>query len=338
MLPDRNPSPRPAATLRATVEVVATASGDGSIAVGAPRGDGWVRLADLVGEPGVLDEWWHLVLDGDAGGLPDVAGAFLGAWLADAIATPVCSAVVELGRGWPLDPGRYHLHRSPEGWVDGIVLDDGRLWCLPGDGAVDGSGGVEVVDDRADLHHRVVATLAPVLQQLFTAIRHRAPYGRRGMWGVAADLLAARIVARATTDADRHHRWGEVTGLVDALAGAAGARFTHPRLRVVPWSGGRRPVPVRSTCCLWYKTQDGADPCGEGYCDSCPLRPDDVTDRRLGAWLEAVAEREREQEQEQGRALVAVAPPEAPVDPATSAAAATPAAPTPEPTAASAAP
>lgn len=226
--------------------------------VGVPSGSGWLRLddvtaADLAPRVDALAARHH--------GHRDVAGSYLGGWLAGAaITVPVACLVLEGGVPDPLAPVWAHEHA--EGWFDRVAYDDGTALV----------GGEDVIDAFAS---GLAARLGPVL----AAVRSLTPFGRRGLWGVVADELAsAALWAARAGGADQQAAWDTATTITDAVAARMPWLRTRPSLFPVAgalWS-------VKGTCCLFHKTQpQPPDPCGESYCTSCPFRDDRSRHDRL---------------------------------------------------------
>ncbi len=146
----------------------------------------------------------------------------------------------------------------------------------------------EVVAHLDALSELVASEIVATLTVVFGAVRARAPFGLRGMWGSLADGLGGGAALDAVNRGiDVSETWREAMQLLDAIAARTPLMRVRPRLRELEWSGGVSGVVVRGTCCLYDKTHDAPDPRGEGYCTSCPLRdPDDQLDRWRD-WLEA---------------------------------------------------
>ncbi len=249
-----------------------------TLVAGEPSGDRWVRVAELVADPRLLEGWLDDLLTGEAKGHRDVAASYLTGWLAGAIADPVAAAVQLHRCAWPVTPDNLVVRRHPDGWVDGLAVLGPELRVAG--------------DDRAELRDRVAGELVALLSPIFEVARSWAPYGTFGMWGALADSVAADALQRARADGrDGEATWQEVSLLIDALAARARHLRVRPVLCAVPWSGGQSHLAVRGTCCLYYKVSgQPRDPVGESYCTSCPLRDDADRVRRWSTWLDEQVE------------------------------------------------
>jgi hypothetical protein len=154
-----------------------------------------------------------------------------------------------------------------------------------------GAAHTEVVAGPATLHAIVADELVAIATTIFAAVRRLAPFGLRGMWGNFADGIAEGVVWRTRNFGEEAAPARRVAlQLVDALADRVPALTVRPRFERVAWSGGTAWLPVKSTCCLYYKTFEGSpDPCGDGYCTSCPFRDDAWRLARWATWLETNA-------------------------------------------------
>lgn len=120
----------------------------------------------------------------------------------------------------------------------------------------------------------------------FSAVRARAPFGRRRMWGQLADDIGGTALWTARAgDLDQRSAWKEAQAILDHVAETAPELRVRSRPFPVRWEGDETLFQVRGTCCLWYTTFEEPDRCGEGYCTTCPLRDDDVRHERLCRYL-----------------------------------------------------
>lgn len=251
---------------------------------GGPCGDGWVGLDELL-SGGVVDRMAAQLLAQE--GRPDVAGSYLGSHLTGPLVARTVAAMVLDGRCPDPDPSNVVVHLHPEGWFDMVSFRTSSAAVLDGDPAASDRRSV-VLPDRPALHQWWAERLVACLEPLLDAVRARLPYGRRGLWGAVAD----RVASSALTVARQGGRpgqaaWAEATGLLDALAHHAPVPFVRPASVEVRSQHGRRALfPVRGTCCLYYLTVDGPDPCGEGYCATCPFMDPAQRHRRLAASLD----------------------------------------------------
>lgn len=253
-----------------------------------PATSDWHEVSVLVADPGAVDALIQRLLDGDAAGHRDVAGSYLASWLAGPVAQLVTGAWLDGGRVLHLELDQVSVHFHADGWVDGVVVTDAGLTVGANDAAAR-LAGVCVVDEPEERRGLVAEQIRAVASPIFAAVRARAPYGRSGMWGSLADGLTGGTLyseQRRPGGGDAGRAWIEVDALIDELAGLVPELRARPRRQLIPWSGGTRHQSVRGTCCLYYKTCSDPDPCGDGYCSSCPHRPDESRAQRISRWLE----------------------------------------------------
>ncbi|MEW6152945.1 MAG: (2Fe-2S)-binding protein [Actinomycetota bacterium] len=264
---------------------LSAAAGHLGFAVGAPQGKGWVGLDQVIGT-GLLD---HLATDLRASeGRADVAGSYLGARVSGPVVSATVGALVTDRRCPDPAPSNVALHLHEEGWFDALAFLEARAAVLADDPAA-GEAGTVVVPDPAALRmwwaERLTASVGPLLE----AVRDRTPYGRRGLWGSVADRVGgtALAVARSTGRAGLA-AWAEAAELLDALAAQVPVGLNRPHPLPVTAAGGDEAwFQVKGTCCLYYLTVADPDPCGDGYCTTCPFTDPDHRHRKLADWLAA---------------------------------------------------
>lgn len=249
-------------------------------------GPGWLRLDAL--DAAVLDGIVAAVL-AEEGDHRDVAGSYAASWVASAVVASAAAPLVLERRSWALDGEGVWLHQHEDGWFGALAVA-GPLRVVAGDPlagrASAGEVGIEVLPTVEALRARWAAEAVAVLHPVITHLATTTRFGRPGMWGSVADSVAGHAVWLANArDVDHRLVWAEAMALVEALA--AHVRIpTRPTPFAVPWSGGVQHMGVRGTCCLAYKPRPDADPDGEGYCSSCPLRTDASRVRRVAGWLD----------------------------------------------------
>ena len=249
--------------------------------VGRPTGAGWFRLDTLTADERLSD--WIDDLAGRNAGHRDVAGSYLGGWLAGAAITVPTAALV-LERRLPDPDAPLWVHRHEDGWFDQVAFEHVGV-LVAGDDAGGAHPDATVVDaELAVVHGRALAArLGPVLD----AVRALTPFGRRGLWGSAADQVASvALWAARAGGVDLDATWRTAVRVNDALAGSTPWIRSRPRAFTVQAGGRPTLFTVKGTCCLFYKTQpQPPDPCGEGYCTTCPFRDDGSRHDRLVAHL-----------------------------------------------------
>ena len=266
-------------------------------------GTGWYRLDEALGDGHVLDQWFQTLLEGEGNWWRDVTGELLAYYLPSVIADSAVKALVGQRRVWPVAADHLAVRHAREGSFDGIGVRTSRLRVLPEDPDA-GHPDVEVVPDEAALRTVLLDELIPLLTSIFAAIRTRAPYGVRGMWGNFADGIASAAlwqVRKNGTEADARAAFATARALIAELASQAPLAKVRPHLERVPWSGGTGWIAIKTTCCLLYKSRARVgpearrrgvtvdfeiDPEDDGYCPSCPFL--DQGEHRVASayWLE----------------------------------------------------
>jgi hypothetical protein len=250
--------------------------------VGPAPDDGWLSLG-TVERDGRLDTWLALLVSRH--GRRNVAGSTLGSHLAGAVIGPTVSAMM-LDNRCP-DPAVDNLavRTDAGGDVQRSAILTPTVVVLPEDpGAADPHS--VVVTDEAALHswwaERAAATLSPLL----AAVRARAPFGLRNLWGTVADDVAGMAIWTAQlAGRDADPAWQRAQRLIDALAQHAPVKLNRGRPFPVGYPGGTQLFQVRGTCCLYYRSALECGPPAETYCNTCPLRDDDSRERRLRDYL-----------------------------------------------------
>lgn len=260
-----------------------------SYAVGAATASSpWHAHGDLLDDTGGLEALIGTLIEGEAASHRDVAGSYMASWLAGPIAQLIAAAWLDGGRVLELEGSEVSVRFHEGGWVDGVAIDDAGLSVGAGDPSA-GCADVQVVDDVEERRRLAAGQIRSVAAPIFDSLRALVPYGRPGMWGSLADGLAGtalHTVQRHLGGGDPAEAWVGVDALLDELVRQVPDLRARPRRQLIPWSGGTWHQSVRGTCCLYYKTRVDPDPCGDGYCTSCPHRPDQSRAERITRWLE----------------------------------------------------
>lgn len=239
---------------------------------------GWVTIVAAGDERRLADRLD--ALEARYGGRRDVAAAYIAMRYAGVTVPPLLATFLAEARVPLAETAVTSVRRHDRLELDRLAIGHHRFAALPDDPAVDHPDAVAVAD-RDALVDVLVETLHDLLGPFFHTLRPLAPFGRRGLWGLAADATGGTALALAR-ETDRDHRpyWSDATTVLDRLAGRHFPVRNRPRPLVV--SDGRRDVPysIRGTCCLRYKSPDERDhhdpDFPAGYCHSCPL-VDDTT-------------------------------------------------------------
>jgi hypothetical protein len=281
---------------------------------GPPAGPGWFVLGERLADAAATDAWVAEELAGTAGGHRDLAGALVVYRFAGSLAELVVGPLLGQRRALVLSAATVALRLGPQARLEEVSVARPPVAVLPDDPAAPGAAasapgdagdppggdgdGVVVVDGEAGLRAAAVASLLATFGPLAEAVRARAPFGLRGMWGTLADHLAEVALRRAREGRrDPEAAWAAVDALLDDLAGHQPLLVARPRPhRVGPPGAAPALFATKGTCCLVYKA---AGPAGtpaqrrrlvaEAACTSCPLRPEDDRAARLLAYLRGAA-------------------------------------------------
>lgn len=255
--------------------------------IGRPTGPGWLRLDATAHD--VVDAVFPAAQSDQRRRL-DYVGASVAARLIDVLVSTAVPALLVEGRLPDVSPTNLavHLHDS-EFYFDRVALHQATCWARPSDPEI-AHPTVTAVTSVDELHRQFANVMIETAGGWFEAARSRAPLGRRGMWGqLADDLCGSALWTARAVGLDQRDAWDEAQAIIDLIAAAVPELRVRPRLFPVRWSGGEILWQVKGTCCLWYTTFPEPDTCGDGYCNTCPLRPDEIRHARLGQWLETEA-------------------------------------------------
>jgi hypothetical protein len=265
------------------------------IELGRPDSPAWFRLADLYADGAVAAELdWAARADGDTPLPRDVAASYLASWIDSCVLGPAATLLVLEGVLPDVTPDNLWLRRhATDRWYDRISYERPAFRCTA-DHAAAGHPDAAVVADRAELVAALADAAVALLTPLFAAVRARASYGLRGMWGSLADDLAGTltwITRRSDGDATEQRLvWRATEEILDAVAARAPLLRVRPTVVDVEWSAGCTLFSRRGTCCLYYKTPDAllhAE--ADRYCTSCPLRDPDEQREQWVRWLESAS-------------------------------------------------
>jgi hypothetical protein len=253
--------------------------------VAATDGPGWVGLDRLLAAP-ELDSWYRAELDGPARGHRDVAGSLVAYRIAEALADLTVGTLVRDGRVLMPSPSQVALRLGDGPRIATMAVASNVVAVLADDPDV-GVPGTVTVADVPSLLAAAAETLVEVFRPVTRAVRARAPYGLRGMWGTLADHLAEAALRRAhPRPGDQEAAWALADALVEHVADHQPLLCGRPRPEWVTCAAGTSLFAAKGTCCLIYKAQrprpgqrtDSRTLIEAGACATCPLR--DVNDRR----------------------------------------------------------
>lgn len=256
-------------------------------------GDGWVRLDERLSDPAALDAWYRAELDATARGHADLAGALIVYRLAGALAELVIGVLFDQRRCVELTLGAVSLRFGAAARLDEMSVASPAVAVMADDPAA-GEPGTTVVASEGRLRAVAVEGLVAVFAPLTEAVRARAPFGLRGMWGTLADHLAEVAVRRARERRlDVDGAWSAAEILIAELAAREPLLRARPRRQVVTCDAGTGTFVAKGTCCLIYKAADrpGSGPASarrlieSAACTSCPLRSADDRATRFAAYV-----------------------------------------------------
>lgn len=267
----------PAGTdLAGTVRGLARQGGGTLLAPGRrPRGDGWLRLSDLVDDPRLVPDWVRTAAQRHGG--PDVAASYLVIWLAWPLARLLLGPALTGDRALVADPPAIWVRRHPRGWVMGTAIEAPRLLVAAADplaaAPVAVAVGVDVAGTAADVRAAALRRLVAALSPVVAALRGISRRGSHGLWGGVVDACARLAVDAAGAAATRD----EAEAAVEALLGASDPPLRgRPRVLAVPHEGRVATALAFSVCCFGDR-----DPSRDfAVCAGCPKRTEaDMVDR-----------------------------------------------------------
>jgi hypothetical protein len=286
-------------------------------------GDGWFRLADRLADPAGLDEWYATELAGTGRGHRDLAGALIVYRFAGSLAELVVGPLLEQRRVVLLSPENLSVRLAENARIESLSVASPVVAVLPDDPDAGRPGTIVVAEAEpvaeaqggarpgapgqpagtvgtgmAELRAVAVEGLLAVFGPLAEAVRARAPFGLRGMWGTLADHLSDVALRRARDrGSDPEEAWATATALIDDLAARQPLLRARPTRHDVTCAAGSALFSTKGTCCLIYKTnmppgrasrsdRGGAQPWIDAdACTSCPLRGEDDRTARLVRYL-----------------------------------------------------
>lgn len=250
--------------------------------IGIPDEAGWHRLTGLT-NPELLAAW-HVEVSKNVGN-HRVAAAYMSNWLiAFLVGGSVMPVLAE--RRLPLaGHADIAVHRNSGGWFDALAADDDSIAVLPGDpdAGHPSAIGVASEEEMFDLLAGQMLGLEPII----TALENALPIGFPALWGAVSDALSSQAMMLADLmDEDRECFWQAARLVIERVEARQPRMRTTPRPFPIEHDGQVKFFEVRGTCCLYYQTVENAERDGDGYCTTCPLRPDDARRRILVEWLD----------------------------------------------------
>jgi len=256
--------PIAASPLSATLERVSAARPGGGIDLGArvglPGGPGWVTVADLAWDLGLLEDLMSRIGRGCGSENRAYWGTtVLRGYLWRALAPAVAAFLAE--RRLPdLSAANVALRFGESGFAEDVAFVSPRFTALPDDPQAQHPD-AEVVPSVGAMLGRMREALAgthlPVMIPALRSLRVRR--GTRVLWRAASDVCAEAFmfVGRELG------REAEGCALAEKLLATPSPLSAPTNFYVLEYDGGSERTRVRNTCCLYYKLGDGA-------CFTCP--------------------------------------------------------------------
>jgi hypothetical protein len=264
--------------------------------VSAADGPGWLGLDRLLAAP-ELDAWYRAELDGPARGHADVAGSLVAYRIAEVLADLTVGTLVRDRQVLMPTPSQVALRVGNGPHVEKLAVASLVVAVLPDD-ADAGLSGTLTFPDVPSLLAAAADTLVELFRPVSQAVRARAPYGLRGMWGTLADHVAEAALRRAgsagSRPGDEEAAWAMADALVEHVADLQPLLYDRPRPQWVTCAAGTALFAAKGTCCLVYKAHRPGPgrPLGSralvdaGACATCPLRTADNRRDRLASLME----------------------------------------------------
>jgi hypothetical protein len=250
--------------------------------VGIPDEPGWFRVtaladAELLGA-------WHLEVTARIGDRR-VAAAYMSNWLISFLVGGALMPVLAERRLPLANHADIAIRRNSDGWFDAVATDDDALAVLPGDPASAHPSVTVLASAEAmfDLLADQILNLEPTI----AALRAACPIGLPALWGAVADGIGGTALQLAgLMGRDKETTWKDAERVIALVAARQARMKATPRRFPVQRGRNIEFYQVRGTCCLYYRTVEHPDRNGDGYCTSCPLRPDEARRRILVDWLD----------------------------------------------------
>jgi hypothetical protein len=249
--------------------------------VGVPRQAGWLRFSDLT-DAGLLLAWHRELTRAER---DYRRAAFSMANRITEAATKIWALPVIADGRLPLAaPERAAIHLDGKGEGAGAAIEVQPLMVLPWDPAA-GPGTVTASEREALLD--ALAERLVGISHVLEALHASLPIGLPALWSTLADSLGGWTLYLARLkDLDRQVTWRDIQGIISRISPQRPWLRARPRPFSVASPRGEELFQVRATCCLVYRTIANADPDGDGYCETCPLRTEGSRIRRTRAYLE----------------------------------------------------
>jgi len=263
------------APLAATLERVARAASeddeemDLSACTGRPEGTGWVTVAELAGDRGLLEDLMERVGREYGAQNRAYAGTSVLRGYLWRVLSPAVAAFLAERRLPDLGASNVALRFGESGFAEDVAFVSPRFAALPDDPQA-AHPDAEVVPSEEAMLGRLREALAEThLPGVIPALRElRVRRGTRVLQRAAADSCAEAFmfVGRELG------REEEAVGFAEALLSGPPPLSAPTNFHVLEHDGGSERTRVRNTCCLYYKVGDGA-------CFTCPRTTDE--ERRL---------------------------------------------------------
>jgi ferric iron reductase protein FhuF len=242
----------------------------------------WVRLTAALDPEWLAARIARLAEGGEHGPRPlAVAGSYFGSDLSWQIAAAAALVLHCDRRALDVSLDNLAVRIDDDGWPSRLAIVEERFACLPDDPAA-GADGVTVVADRAALVAHLADAIVAAMEPVLRSVRALSRYGQPGLWGALADHVANvawNLEAAGADAAELDAAWSTTEELLDALQARQRWLKVRPRRFRLDTEAGAVCLPMRGTCCLYYKAPESkvaeAAAAGSGLCTTCPLRADE---------------------------------------------------------------
>lgn len=267
-----------------TLDRVSNAAGDGGMDLSArtsvPDEPGWVSVSELAaGQDLLADLMDRLGRAYGEAGRPFTGTSLIRGYLWRML-TPAAATFLAERRLPDLRAGNVALRFGGGGFVEDVAFTGQRFSVLPGDPEAAHPDATALPSERELLFSLRDALVETHLAALIPALRGlRVRRGTRALRGVFADSCvdAFVLVGRELG------REAEGRELATTLLSGASPLSAPAGFYALEYPGGSEVTRVRSACCLYYKT-------GNGACFTCPRTTDEERVRILQDRAEASRE------------------------------------------------
>jgi ferric iron reductase protein FhuF len=257
-----------------------------AVTVGVPAEAGWAGLARAIAG-GTITSWYAAALRREsAAGLASVAAVSVVSMLAHAVLGRLTAALVLDRRAHDVSAENLAVHLDADGYVDQVASRSPTVHVLPDDTAAGDPQALVHPDLTALLTEsaaQALTTVTPIIAQVHATSR----FGIVPSWNVVADsVLSTATLVPLYLGGDELAGRAIGMALLDTLVAHGAPIRTRGSSRVLTRGRDTYWLPVRGSCCFFYKTGPDVETPGDEYCTTCPLLDETARTRRFRALLE----------------------------------------------------